>query len=57
MVSSMRMLGLRLLWLWFFNNFRVLWVVVCEMFGGGVVGGGLQVLVGVGRCLPIEIWL
>ena len=39
MVSSMRILGLRLLWLRFFVSFRVLWVVVCGMLCGGVVGG------------------
>ena len=39
MVSSMRMLGLRLLLVRFFVDFRVLWVVVCGMLGRGVVGG------------------
>ena len=39
MVSSMRILGLRLLVLRCFLWRRILGVVVCGMFGGGVVGG------------------
>ena len=38
MVSSMRMLGLFFLLLRYFLWIRVLGMVVCGMFGGGVVG-------------------